>query len=166
MWLLVLRYHIRPRQLEALPFRAGDPKMPVMCPNSRKASRVLDSCARSGAAGAPVGQQALRSGLLFLPSGPGEDLRLHEVQPLHPRSCVYKDRSVGQQVGPVQPGDGSEKPVLCWTSENSVVSLNPRTSCPILFSIYFPTSCQTYVALNSLKSPFTEGPVCSVQSPP
>lgn len=57
-----------------------------------------------------MGQQALRSGLLFLPSGPGEDLCLHEVQSLLLNSFVYKDGHVGQQIGA---GEGSEHPVLC-----------------------------------------------------
>lgn len=137
MWLLVLRYHIRPRQLEALPFRAGDPKMPVMCPNSRKASRVLDSCAGGGAAGAPVGQQALRSGLLFLPSGPGEDLRLHEVQPLHPRSCVYKDRSVGQQIGPCTAMILEQDVLRAWRTDGAICT--PRTSCLSSFFFSLPS---------------------------
>ena len=46
------------------------------------------------------GPLALTSELLFPPSGPGEDLSLHEIQPLPATPRVYKDGHVGQQVVP------------------------------------------------------------------
>ena len=73
-------------------------------------------------------KQTLMPGLPLPPSGPEEDLCLHEVQPLPPDPCVLQGFHVGQQVGPVSPGDGSE--------EHTCSFLHLRMICSASFSSF------------------------------
>ena len=73
-------------------------------------------------------KQTLMPGLPLPPSEPEEDLCLHEVQPLPPDPCVLQGFHVGQQVGPVSPGDGSE--------EHTCSFLHLRMICSSSFSSF------------------------------
>lgn len=76
--------------------------------------------------------------LLFPPSGPEEDLCLHEVRPLPPTASVFKDGCMGQQVG-LREGkclQGASAVFCAGVLENSWTSLFPGTSCFLLFSLW------------------------------
>lgn len=91
----------------------------------------------------PAAQQTLRSGLLFPPSGPAEDLCLHEVQSLPPDSCVLQDGHVGQQVGPISAGAGARSTLGPGEQLDGSAFLDP--SALLLFTPFssppYPTRC-------------------------